>query len=247
MKNHLKKYFYGEMVFIVLWLLFCCMLFTSCDNSHDADGKHPFFIKAENLYNDGKYNEAIPFYQKYLDINSKSSKANYRLANIFQQEKDYIKAVFYYEKYLALNPNSSDKEIVEKWIHASKESLAKQLSKQYSDNSGIVNENETEMAKENKRLQNLASKQNNTLQETEFTTHEVNVLNKKQPLPVVKYYTIKEGDNFQRISRKFYGSSKYYKVIIDANKDILKGTTVLKIGEKIIIPSLIETNTKKEN
>ncbi len=243
------KFYLHKKIALASFSLACCFIvFVSCDNSYDNDGKHPFFVKAENFYNDGKYDESIPLYQKYLDINPKSSRANYRLANIFQQKKNYIRAVFYYEKYLTLKPNSSDKEIIEKWIQASKESLSKQLSEQYPDSSR-VNADKAEMAtlkKENEQLQSLILKQKGespaTPQAPVIETASDNVKKEKYPL-TVKYYTVQEGDSFQKISRRFYGSSKYYKLLIDANKDTLKGSTVLKIGNKIIIPSITPNTT----
>lgn len=232
MINIFKTCFCCRKIVLAVFLLTCCfMSFFSCDNSYDNDGKHPFFVKAENCYNDGKYDEAISLYQKYLDISPKSSKTNYRLANIFQQKKDYIRAIFHYEKYLTLNPNSSDRKVIEKWILASKESLAKQLTEQYPDSSRI--------SVDKKAVVVPSVKPKNELQKPQPPTSEVAANNlektKEQSLPV-KYYTVQEGDNFQKISRKFYGSPKYYKLIIDANKETLKGSTILRIGNKIIIP-----------
>lgn len=250
MTNNFKICLRKRIVLAAFLLVCCFVLLVSCDNSYDNDGKHPFFVKAENFYNNGKYDESISLYQKYLDINPKSPKANYRLANIFQQKEDYIRAVFYYEKYLTLNPNNSDREVIEKWIQASKESLAKQLVELYPASSRI-NADKTEMLtlkKENEQLQSLILQQKEPKPQTsvlELATN--NIKNEKQSLPV-KYYTVQEGDNFQKISRRFYGSSKYYKQIIDANKDTLKGSTVLRIGNKIIIPLLKkDTTLKKEN
>ena len=240
MIDKFKIYLRKKIVFFVFLPIYCLLL-ASCDNSYDSDGKHPFFVKAENFYNDGKYDESISLYQKYLDINPKSSKTNYRLANIFQQKKDYIRAVFHYEKYLTLNPNSSDREIIEKWIQVSKESFAKQLIEQRPDSSRII-ASKPEVVE--------LVKQRDELLQLQALVPEIAIdnpqKNEKQSLPV-KYYTVQEGDNFQKISRKFYGSSKYYKLIIEANKDTLKGSTILKIGNKIIIPPLKDVPQSKRN
>jgi len=238
-EGYIKIYQYKKSI-IISFFIYCLALLVSCNKSYDNDGKHPFFIKAENCYNDGKYEEATSLYQKYLDINPKSSKTNYRLANISQQKKDYIQAVCHYEKYLTLNPNSSDRKIIEKWILASKESLAKQLAEQYPDSSRI-NTNKKEMGTPIKQKYELQKPQ---LSISEAVTNNPKE-NEKQSLPV-KYYTVQEGDTLQKISRKLYGSSKYYKLIIEANQNTLKGSTIVRIGNKIIIPSQ-DTSPKKEN
>lgn len=59
-------------------------------------------------------------------------------------------------------------------------------------------------------------------------------------------YKVQKGDTLQKISKKFYGTTKKWKKIYDANKDILKGPDKVYPGQTINIPveSLKET---KEN
>ncbi len=51
-------------------------------------------------------------------------------------------------------------------------------------------------------------------------------------------YIVKSGDTLSRISRKFYGSSKHYRHIMNANKKLLKTAKDLKPGQQLTIPSL---------
>ena len=61
----------------------------------------------------------------------------------------------------------------------------------------------------------------------------------KQP-PVknieTRVYTVKKGDSLSAISRRFYGSSRYYKLIFDANRDVLTSETSLLPGQVLKIP-----------
>ncbi|MDD5574911.1 MAG: LysM peptidoglycan-binding domain-containing protein, partial [Candidatus Omnitrophica bacterium] len=52
--------------------------------------------------------------------------------------------------------------------------------------------------------------------------------------PVV--YTVMPNDTLQKISQKFYGTSKRWKVIYDANKDVLKSPDKIYAGQVINIP-----------
>ncbi|MDD5574058.1 MAG: LysM peptidoglycan-binding domain-containing protein [Candidatus Omnitrophica bacterium] len=52
--------------------------------------------------------------------------------------------------------------------------------------------------------------------------------------PVV--YTVMPNDTLQKISQKFYGTSKRWKVIYDANKDVLKSPDKIYTGQVINIP-----------
>ncbi len=64
------------------------------------------------------------------------------------------------------------------------------------------------------------------------------------PKPKVRLYRIQSGDTLTRISRKFYGSSRYYRELYEVNKDSLKSVSDLRVGQRLKIPPLSEL--KKE-
>jgi len=49
-------------------------------------------------------------------------------------------------------------------------------------------------------------------------------------------YIVKKGDTLQKISNKFYGTTKKWKKIYEANKKTLKAPDLIKKGQKLIIP-----------
>ena len=51
-------------------------------------------------------------------------------------------------------------------------------------------------------------------------------------------YTVQKGDSLSGISRKFYGSSKYYKRIFEANRNIIPSEKALRPGQVLKIPRL---------
>ena len=51
-------------------------------------------------------------------------------------------------------------------------------------------------------------------------------------------YTVKSGDTLIGISRKIYGSPRYYKLIADANKGVIPANMQLRVGQVIKIPQL---------
>ncbi len=57
-------------------------------------------------------------------------------------------------------------------------------------------------------------------------------------------YTVQKGDTLQKISDKFYGTTKKWPKIFDANKDIVKGPNKLYPGQVINIPQ--EVNALQE-
>ncbi|MCK4982196.1 MAG: LysM peptidoglycan-binding domain-containing protein [Victivallaceae bacterium] len=54
--------------------------------------------------------------------------------------------------------------------------------------------------------------------------------------PESRTYTVKKGDSLSSISRQFYGSSKYYKLIFDANSKIITSEKSLQPGQVLKIP-----------
>lgn len=50
-------------------------------------------------------------------------------------------------------------------------------------------------------------------------------------------YTVQKGDTLQKISQKFYGTTKKWMKLYEANKDILKGPDKVYPGQTINIPS----------
>lgn len=51
-------------------------------------------------------------------------------------------------------------------------------------------------------------------------------------------YKVVAGDTLVAVSRKIYGSPKYYKLIADANKDVLGKSMQLRVGQTLKVPAL---------
>lgn len=51
-----------------------------------------------------------------------------------------------------------------------------------------------------------------------------------------KTYVVKKGDTLQKISDKMYGTTKKWKKIFEANKEVLKSPDLIKPGQKLVIP-----------
>ena len=69
------------------------------------------------------------------------------------------------------------------------------------------------------------------------TTNQIKVHRTAQKNMGALSYTIEPGDTLYGISKKFYGTVKFYKLIIEKNKKQLNSSTKLLPGNKLIIPS----------
>lgn len=52
-----------------------------------------------------------------------------------------------------------------------------------------------------------------------------------------KIYVVEEKDTLQKISDKMYGTTKKWKQIYEANKDVLETPDVIRPGQKLVIPT----------
>jgi len=59
-------------------------------------------------------------------------------------------------------------------------------------------------------------------------------------------YTVQKGDTLQKISQKFFGTTKKWNKIYEANKDILKGPNKVYVGQVLNIPVSPEAKSLKE-
>jgi nucleoid-associated protein YgaU len=55
-------------------------------------------------------------------------------------------------------------------------------------------------------------------------------------VPNVEKYTVQKGDTLQKISQKFYGTTKKWNKIYEANKETLKGPNKIYPGQVIDVP-----------
>jgi len=53
----------------------------------------------------------------------------------------------------------------------------------------------------------------------------------------LRRHTVQKGDTLSGIARKYYGKSSAFRLILNANKEVLKGKDQLQIGQILVIPS----------
>jgi len=51
-----------------------------------------------------------------------------------------------------------------------------------------------------------------------------------------QWHLVEKGDTLSKIAKQYYGDSKLYMQIFDANKDVLKDPNLIKVGQKLRIP-----------
>ena len=52
----------------------------------------------------------------------------------------------------------------------------------------------------------------------------------------VRFHTVAEGDSLSRISLRYYGTPNRWQEIFQANRDVLQGSSALRVGMQLRIP-----------
>lgn len=88
-----------KQIFYILSFLFSFALFAQ---------NQMVFEKANTLYNEGKYADAIDNYTAILETEKHSADLYFNLANAHYKLSNIAPSIYYYEKALMLNPNDAD-------------------------------------------------------------------------------------------------------------------------------------------
>lgn len=73
-----------------------------------SDSTKIYFDKANELYKNQDYQNAIVFYHKILNTNNHSAELYYNLGNSYLKNNQIPQSILYYEKALKLKPNNED-------------------------------------------------------------------------------------------------------------------------------------------
>ena len=242
----------NKKIFLLLfYAVFSIFLLASCGPAKEQ--AHPLFRKAERLKKNGEYEKAAAAYEKYLGVNYSSALTHSKLAELYNDNlNDPFMAAYHYKMYLKFYPDCPDRDAVESWIADAETRFAAKVNERNPD--AIADSAEflkiKEMnAKYRAYLMKLKQQNADLLKRIKGSV----IISETQPLkgkgdtrvpsessgvPIMKIYTVKQGDSLSKISRKVYGSSKYYKRIYNANRDTMKTEASLSIGQKLRIPQL---------
>lgn len=84
------------------------ILFAVCFSTYGFTQNNESFEKANALYNEGKFAEAIDTYKSILDTSVHSSELYFNLGNAHYKLNNIGPSIYYYEKALQLNPNDEE-------------------------------------------------------------------------------------------------------------------------------------------
>lgn len=205
-------------------------------------------IKAGQAFMESKdWGQAIHAFKQALENNPRLARPHLDLAQIYQQYKiNYIHAIYHYDRYLELRPETEKASM----INEQRELLAKALATTFINNSDDVKRVVLELKrlqKENEELKKkLASGGSPKAAVAKKTAVTQSTKPKSKPAsakPAPKkeahqIYHVVAGDSLSKIASRFYKDPGKWDIIYNANKDRMKSSGDLRVGQTLVIPAL---------
>ncbi len=254
----------------ILWTVMASAgLLSACNRSQQlVDERNPYYVRGLQLRKQNRYAEAAEAFEKCLRLSPASAGADLQLATLYEDHlDDPLRAVLHYRAYLNKRPKADNAALVREWRARAEVNLLRKLAAQHPDvvpdrRSGAapqasrVTEREKRLAQRIKELNTeiLALRREVRMLTSAATSPKPRPGTAAPARPPVakttpatsaaRMYLVREGDTLSRISRKFYGTSRYWEKLRDANTPVLHGSDRLVPGMRLRLPPQSEIMKK---
>lgn len=234
----------------LIYLAFYFLLIAGCKKGvgyMDRMDRENFLIKrAISLRQAGDNDSAIELFREALLLNPRLGWGHIELALLLhdrvsdkeQKKVELEEAIYHYRMYLKLRPDTEKKAIIEERLKKAEQVLGSLLISAEKNLSAVEMDkilNENRMLKE--RISQLES-MNQSLRDSiaKMRMAQLEEIKKKEELHQKGIYVVKPGDTLVSIAEEFYGDKGKWRVLYEANKDIIDSTGKLEAGQVLKIP-----------
>lgn len=210
------------------------LLGSGCDRLFDQ-GARDDIQDGDKKLRAGDARGAIALYEASLDGTAKSADVHYRLALVYSNNlKSPVDALHHFNRYLELAPNGPHAKEAQEF----KAKGTQKVVAEFTKDNAITQAEAVRLKNENQRLQDALAK----ARKEATIAAAANPLNKsgegkRKPIPDgARTYTVQPGDNFAKISQKFYNTRTKAQKIQDANFMPHQGTPIIRVGDTLVIP-----------
>lgn len=199
--------------------------------------------QAREKQDEGKLDDAIRLYIEAIKKDRNLVRAHLDLALLLQDHaKDYSGAILHYRRYSELRPETEKKAMIQERIEQAEKSLVcdlsvpglsgvKQAASPEKKNAAATirpKEGHLKGSGDNERPMGGT----NGLDSKSLSSQPVSAPDRKS----TRTYTVKSGDNLSSIAGQIYGDKTKWRIIMNANRDLLGDSDRLKVGQLLAIP-----------
>lgn len=235
---------------LYLPLCIATLVLCGCDkNAKSIDEKeerNPLVKTGQSYVEIKDWDKAEAAFKQALENDPTMARPHLDLAMIYQQYKiNYIHAIYHYDRYLELRPDSEKAA----FINDQRAKVARALANTLINNSPEVKQVVDELKRlqqENatlkRQITGTAPAPQKAVAATPPTTQQKPAVQTAPPTRTAtaapRIYTVVAGDTLSKIAAKFYNDSGKWDAIYEANKDRMKSSSDLRVGQTLVIPNI---------
>lgn len=235
-------------------ILAVCSFLWGCHKSGENvdETNDPSFQKAQQYLNENRDEEAFKLFNRVVESRPASCpESHFELGQLYLSvRKDPIFSIYHFRQYLIQAPEGKRAHLVLQMIETAKKEFARTLplNDRYTESPEYLNLIEVlkQVRAENARLKLQLVKSRVAKEKATKNAGEV-VPVAKESNAKERIYVVQNEDSLSKISLKMYGSAVKWNVIYDANRDVLPSANSLKIGMKLRIPPLKNSQRSSSN
>lgn len=222
--------------------LSCTVFLFGCSRGITNDEKNSDnFVAGRAYLQDNKSEQALHLFLKEIKSREFAPESHFEAGclYLYTLNNPYY-AIYHFSEFLKCENIKSvhSKEVISDLINTAKKNIIAGMSGNISDN--IDKLKLVEILKmtrdENAYLKKKLKVYEDRLGAIVNSRNEVSVERGSAGGQDNKLYTVQAGDTLSTISLKMYGTARDWKIIFDANRDVLKNPTNLNVGQKLVIP-----------
>ena len=231
-----------------LWIaagaLFLLFLFRQNHPLQDpSEIEEPLFAEAQRCLRMDRTDEAFQLLNRLVEKRKAPCPETHFQLGQLSVKSDPIGAIYHFQRYLSQTTDGTRSKIAMQLIETAKKEFARTLplGNRTAETPEYIRLTEVlkQMREENARLKaQLAQTRLSHAPAKEAMKNTVVSATTPSEASRERTYVVQYDDSLSKISLKMYGSAVKWKLIYEANRDILPSANSLKIGMKLRIPAL---------
>ena len=205
--------------------------------------EEPLFTEAQRCLRTDRTDEAFQLLNRLVEERRKPCPETHFQLGQLSVKSDPIGAIYHFQRYLSQTTDGTRSKIAMQLIETAKKEFARTLplGNRTAETPEYIRLTEVlkQMREENARLKaQLAQTRLSYAPAKEAIKNTVISPTTPSEASRERTYVVQYEDSLSKISLKMYGSAVKWKLIYEANRDILPSANSLKIGMKLRIPAL---------
>ena len=233
------------MLWIVTGGLLLFLLWFGRSQRELSEIEEPLFLEAQQRLRENRTGEAFKLLQRFAEERRAPCPETHFQLGQLSIKSDPIDAIYHFQRYLSQTTDGVRSKPAMQLIETAKKEFARTLPLG----------NRTAETPEHVRLTEVLKqmREENALLKAQLAQARLSYAPAKEPMQGIvlpttpseasreRIYVVQYDDSLSKISLKMYGSAVKWRIIYEANRDVLPSANSLKIGMKLRIPALKAT------